>query len=82
MMLGTLLLPRPSSQEFPWNRFCSLPLEVTQHLHTVLFEGCGLGRFRAFPFGTSGGYSADPPVTLEMRFLCNCVHIVYLVFLI
>ena len=43
MMSGPLLLPRPSSLSLLGSNFVSLPLEVTQCLHTVLSEGCCLG---------------------------------------
>ena len=58
MMSGPLLLLRPSIPESPWSRSYQ---EISQHLHPILSEGCGLGRFRALPSWYCCGCSADPP---------------------
>ena len=52
----------------------SLPLEVTEHLHTILSEGCGLGWFIALPFGPSSGCSADPPIAHVVEEICTFVN--------
>ena len=46
-------------------QFFSRPLEITHHLHTVFFEGCGLGWFRAPSIGPSSGCTADRQLALN-----------------
>ena len=44
-----------------------LPLEISQHLHTILFEGCSMGRLRALPPRTGSGCTADLSLTGTQR---------------
>ena len=41
---------------------------------TVSFEGCGLGRLRALPFGSCSGCTADPPITQDLEKICKYVN--------
>ena len=44
------------------------------HLHPILFEGCCLGRLRAFPSGTCSGCSTGAPPGPEVRRYCIYVN--------
>ena len=63
-----------AARDFLRSDLVSLPLEISQHLHLILFEGCCLGRLRAFPPGTCSGCPTGAPPGPEVRRYCIYVN--------